>query len=326
MDPNTRGGPEGTQDPQTNPFEFGTVQQALRWTLDQLTRVGAGSRWLAEDERRHALQSEAETLLLWATGWSRTRFISSLLEELPPGAQTRLRQAVAARQSGLPLQYVTGEAAFFGRLFSVRPGCLIPRPETEVLADLAIAWIVKHGPASTVVDLGTGSGILAVTLRLECPQTRIYALDVSQEALEIAKENAHRLGAAAGMEFVHGDGLRWLRESAVPLQVLVSNPPYIPSYEVAELDDEVRLHEPHLALDGGEDGLAVYRVLSEIGDRRFAPGPAALFLEVGAGQAAEVLAMFDHPRWRNWQFDQEADMRGIFRVVWGFRRNLTGPP
>lgn len=377
-----------------------TVHEALLWVSAQLLAANVGSRWLTEAERQHALRMEAETMLLWATGWSRSRLISSLSDALAVNAQTKLREVVRRRASGLPLQYATGQAAFYGRLFSVQPGCLIPRPETEVLADLAIAWIRQHRPASTVVDLGTGSGILAITIRLECPQSTAYALDLAEAALDMARENARMLGAALspspspsfppssllraslspsppfspsvspspGIEFIYTDGLRWLQESAVPFNVLVSNPPYIPSRDVGALDDEVRLYEPRLALDGGEDGLAVYRALCELGDASFAPGPAALFLEVGEGQAEHVLAMFTESatasgltsrpglpsesglpsepaaggesrsglpsgpeaqtdvrlRWPNWEFAVEPDLRGVGRVVWGFRKQGFG--
>lgn len=339
-----------------------TVHEALLWVSAQLLAANVGSRWLTEEERQHALRMEAETMLLWATGWSRSRLISSFSDVLAVNAQTKLREVVRRRASGLPLQYATGQAAFYGRLFSVQPGCLIPRPETEVLADLAIAWIRQHCPGSTVVDLGTGSGILAITIRLECPQSMAYALDLAAAALDIARENARILGASLppplkpspppslspspGIELIHTDGLRWLQESAVPFNVLVSNPPYIPSRDVEALDDEVRLYEPRLALDGGEDGLAVYRALCELGDARFAPGPAALFLEVGEGQAEHVLAMFTESatggesrsglpsgpeaqtdvrlRWPNWEFAVEPDLRGVGRVVWGFRKQGFG--
>lgn len=297
-----------------------SVQEGLRFAIAELTAAGVGSRWLNEEERNHSLRSEAETLLLWATGWSRSRFVSSWQDELPAEAYAKLQEALEKRKSGLPLQYATGQAAFYGRLFSVRPGCLIPRPETELLADLAVDWIGAHRPSSTVADLGTGSGILAVTIRLECSQTTLYALDLSRKALDIARENAHLLGATPGIQFVHTDGLHWLKETPVSLNVLVSNPPYIPSKDVDELDAEVRLHEPRLALDGGEDGLEIYRVLSELGDARFAPGPAAIFLEVGEGQAESVLRMMQHSRWENWTFAAEADLRGVLRVVWGYRR------
>lgn len=359
-----------------------TVGPAMQWIMAELARARVGSRWLTDTERDHALRGEAEALLLWLTGWSRARLVSSLSEELPKPVRLRLKEAVAKRCQGLPLQYVMGQAAFYGRLFVVRPGCLIPRPETEILADLAVHWIQRYQPQAIVADVGTGSGILAVTIQLECPQTSVYAIDLSQEALDVAKENVDRL-APVNMHWVHDDGLRWLRgakaglsantrvgadvggdvdggsatgtvagtateneaevnadartgsdtkvnvsadtDTEVNVNVIVSNPPYIPSADVDHLDEEVRMHEPRLALDGGADGLDLYRGLSQLGEAIFAAGPAALFLEVGAGQAEDVLHLFTQGeqgdgRWPGWHFAVEADLRGLGRIVWGERR------
>lgn len=314
-----------------------TVGSTMKWIVTELARARVGSQWLTDTERDHVLRGEAEALLLWGTGWSRARLVSSLSEELAQPLVSQLEEAVAQRCQGLPLQYVTGQAAFYGRLFAVRSGCLIPRPETEILADLAVDWISRHQPQAIVADVGTGSGILAVTIQLECPQTSVYAIDLSGDALDIARDNAERLGPRK-LHWVHDDGLRWLRaaqpgtgadatgsSSAGNINVIVSNPPYIPSADVEQLDEEVRLYEPRLALDGGEDGLDLYRGFSQLGDTVFSPGPAALFLEVGAGQAEDVLHLFTQGEieavnlWPGWHFAVQADLRGLGRIVWGER-------
>jgi release factor glutamine methyltransferase len=175
-----------------------------------------------------------------------------------------------------------------------------------------------------VVDLGAGSGAIAVTIAIECPQTTVCGIDVSAAALRIAAENAQRLGARVAWRQM--DGRRWLTEACLQQvsrrpSVLVSNPPYIPSADVERLDPEVRQHEPRLALDGGPDGLTWYRSIRDAGAGLFADGPAALFLEVGHDQADAVLQLFREAahRWPDWRFEALPDLRGIMRVVWGQR-------
>lgn len=348
-----------------DPAAFPTVRAALASVTAELT--SAGSR---------APQADADLLMEWATGWSRTRILTSGADALPPEAANRLREAVAQRRRGVPVQYITGQAGFYGRLFAVREGCLIPRPETEVLAEAAIDWITTHAPTAHIVDLGSGSGALAVTLALECPQARVTALDVSPEAVAITEQNALRLGA--NISVMQTDGFAWLAAQAASpgggrtaaeetnaggqappaaaqrrvVQVLVSNPPYIPSAVIEELDAEVRDFEPILALDGGADGLDPYRRLADLGDAVFSPvGPVALFLEVGDDQADAVTQLFTNGtepnrdpnarlsrdaaiessrganaddggpqcRWPGWRFWDIADLRGVRRIVAGVR-------
>lgn len=300
-----------------------TYGDALRWVSSFLCDHAAGASWqtLPASEREKAARAEAETLLLWASGRTRLQVLTGLADPLPDAVQSALRAAVLRRAEGEPLQYITGEAPFYGRVFAVRCGCLIPRPETELLVDRAIAWLRAHRPSSRVCDLGAGSGVIAVTLALEVPEAQVWAVDVSEEALAIAEENARRLGTT--VRFARCDGLAWLRGAAgpPPPHLLVSNPPYIPTADLAGLAPEVRDWEPREALDGGPDGLAFYRALADAGPGVFDPsGPAALFLEVGMGQAEVVMALFrDGGRWEGWRFDAEPDLRGVLRVVWGER-------
>jgi release factor glutamine methyltransferase len=301
--------------------------EAVKWASSFLheNRMKATQREQSDDELTRGIRYEVESLFGWATGWSRIKILTSPADPLPPDAALRFRAAVEQRATGYPLQYIMGAADFYGRSFIVRPGCLIPRPETEVLAEAAIAWIQRYQPDASVMDIGTGSGILAVTIALEAPKAQVAAVDVSADALNIARENAAKNGADVG--FVHGDGVEWLKSGLLPngsrMNVVVSNPPYIPTGEVGGLDSEVRDWEPHLALDGGETGLDIYRRISAVGDGAFAPGRAALFLEVGAGQAETVKALFANAQarlWQKWAFDIIPDLRGIGRVVWGERR------
>ncbi|SFU64187.1 peptide chain release factor N(5)-glutamine methyltransferase [Alicyclobacillus macrosporangiidus] len=300
-----------------------TYGDALRWVSSFLCDHAAGASWqtLPAAERDQAARAEAETLLLWASGRTRLQVLTGLADPLPDAVQSALRAAVSRRAAGEPLQYITGEAPFYGRLFRVRRGCLIPRPETELLVERAVAWLRTHRPSGRVCDLGAGSGVIAVTVALEVPEAEVWAIDVSADALAIAEENARRLGAP--VRFSRGDGLAWLRGAAgpPPPHLLVSNPPYIPSADLAGLAPEVCDWEPREALDGGPDGLAYYRALAGAGPGVFHPaGPAALFLEVGMGQAEAVMALFrDDGRWRGWRFGAEPDLRGVLRVVWGER-------
>jgi release factor glutamine methyltransferase len=319
-----------------------TVAEALRLAAQAL-RSG---RYAHMDDR--SARNEAEWLLSWVAGWNRTTLLVSLPDALSPEVWVRFWEAVERRVNGEPLQYITGEASFFGRRFHVEPGCLIPRPETELLAEATIAYISSdNGRLVRTADIGTGSGALAVTIALECPQARVSAVDVSAEALRIAKGNAAHLGAAARVTFVLQDGIEWLASQsatqaaseaapqaapqtapqAAPqtapggLHVLISNPPYIASEDILSLDPDVRDHEPRLALDGGRDGLDFYRRLAALGQGIFAPGPAAIFLEVGHNQAKDVIDLFAAPDadFAGWTFDALRDLQGIDRVVRGVR-------
>lgn len=280
--------------------------------------------WLAlqpvpPDQPLHTARAEVEALLCSVAGWSQLALLTALSSPLSDPLAASLTAKVALRLQGQPLQYLLGEAPFYGRAFAVAPGCLIPRPETETLVQTAVAWIERYHPTAHVVDLGTGSGCIAVSIALACPQTTVVGVDISAAALQLAQANVAR--HAAPVRLLEHEGIAWLGNGspgATRPNVLVSNPPYIPSADIAALAAEVGQHEPHSALDGGADGLAVYRAISELGPGMFAPGPAACLFEVGAGQHADVLTMFaQSPQWRGWTFTVIPDLRGIGRVVQG---------
>ncbi|MCL6454672.1 MAG: peptide chain release factor N(5)-glutamine methyltransferase [Alicyclobacillus sp.] len=274
---------------------------------------------LSADEQRRRAEAEAEQLLRWATGWTRAEMLLHWADPLPVDAADQLSEAVSRRAAGEPLQYIVGAAGFFGRTFVVRPGCLIPRPETEILVEAAVRLAQAHRWQGACADLGTGSGAIAVTLKLECPQLCVTGVDISEVALAVARENGHRL--EADVRWVHADGVEWLkqwpmRSGDAGLHLLVANPPYIPTGHLGDLAAEVRAHEPALALDGGPDGLNFYRRLAEVGYAAFAPRSAAVLLEVGAGQAPAVAELF-RTRWLGWTWQIVPDLRGIGRVVQG---------
>lgn len=297
------------------------VAQWLRRSQQELSKARLWSQEMPEEEVLHRARFEAETLLLWVLRWDKTTMLTSLSDELSLPACEKLSALLAERMKGTPLQYITEAAPFYGRLFSVRPGCLIPRPETEVLVERAVDWIQVNRSAARVVDLGTGSGIIATTVKLECPDVEIEALDVSPEALDIARDNARQHGAQVEFRQVDGLfnlGMRAEGQGAVRIHVLLSNPPYIPTEDIHALEREVRDFEPKLALDGGEDGLDYYRRIADIGDAFFESGPAAIFFEVGASQAEAVVQLYQN--WSGWTFRPICDLRGIERVVFGERK------
>ena len=222
-----------------------------------------------------------------------------------------LDRIIGELAAGRPLQYVLGHTEFYGLDFQVREGVLIPRPETEEL----VRWIAES-PAPdnpAVLDVGTGSGCIAVTLARLIPESRITAVDISEKALSIARENARRLDAK--VDFRQGDALGELfpgqREQ---FDLIVSNPPYIPRADIETLDTSVKDYEPHLALDGGEDGLDFYRSISEKWKAALAPG-GRLYFEVGIGQADAVLRIMRAQGFGDIQVVK--DHHDIPRVVFG---------
>ncbi len=180
-----------------------------------------------------------------------------------------------------PVQYVLGEAFFFGRRFAVNPHVLIPRPETEEL----VAWIASEAkPDSAILDIGTGSGCIAVSLALELPGSEVSALDVSMEALKVARQNASALGAR--IQFIHDDIRGYASEEKY--DVVVSNPPYVRHLEKAQIRDNVLKYEPHLALFvEDDDALLFYRLIAQFATRSLRPG-GLLFFEINQYLAHET--------------------------------------
>lgn len=214
----------------------------------------------------------AELLLAHALGCDRVRLYLDFDKPLGDPELSRYRELVKRRAEGEPTAYLTGAREFYGRRFAVDARVLVPRPETELLAEAALAALPEGGAA---LDLGTGSGALAVTLALGRPGARVTAVDLSADALAVAAANAAALGAA--VTFLQGDLFGPLPAGA-RFDVIASNPPYVPTGELAGLMREVR-REPRLALDGGPDGLAVLRRLVAEAPRWLAPG-GQLMLEM----------------------------------------------
>lgn len=229
-----------------------TVSAALDWTRT----------YLAEKGDEHPRRS-AEWLLSAATGLSRIELYAFHDRPLTPEERALLRAAVKRRAEGEPLQYVTGEVAFRHIVVKVRPGVLIPRPETEILAGEVLSAI-SGTVEPRVADICTGSGCIALAIAHEHPGAQVWATDISREAIDVAADNATRLMPDERVTVHEGDLFTALPPGLIgTLDAIVSNPPYIPSADVPELPAEVAGFEPHLALDGGEDGLDVYRRILE---------------------------------------------------------------
>lgn len=250
-----------------------TIRHALRGAVTRLDSARVSSPALT-----------ARLLLERVTGRPREWLLAHDGEALAEvAAFERLLARVEARE---PLAYVLGRRAFFDLDLLVDPRVLIPRPETELLVELALEAVAGH-PSPVVIDVGTGSGAAAIAIARHAPRARVIATDVSADALDVARANAARNGVA-NLEFTQGDLL-----DAVPgvaADVIVANLPYVAREEIDALPPEIQAHEPRVALDGGGDGLdLVRRLLAQIAARHDAPRHAA-YLEIGASQGPAALS------------------------------------
>lgn len=224
---------------------------------------------------------EAELLLSSVTGLSRASLLAHPDQVLPIPHCTTYLSLLHSRASGYPLPYLTRRIEFYGLEFAVTPDVLIPRPETETLVDLARQFQPRR-----IVDVGTGSGCIAVALAVHLPEARVFASDISAAALRVAAANVRRYGVQERVHLVRGD---LVTPFAGPVDLVVSNPPYVAEQEWLSLPVSV-WHEPHMALDGGADGLEVIRRLLLAAPRILRPG-GTLLVEIGAVQGQAVAAL-----------------------------------
>lgn len=223
-----------------------------------------------------------------ATGWSRTQLLAGLRESFPDARAAVLEAATARRLAREPLAYITGHREFFGLDLLVDKRVLVPRQETECLVEQVVAIATEHYRDSVAIaDVGTGSGAIAIAIAATLPQSRIYAIDASEAALEVAQENVRRHGLEARVNLLQGDLLAPL---ATRVDIMVANLPYVPVREWEGLQPEIRLYEPKGALLAGERGLdCIVRLLEQTRAMREQPGWIAL--ELGEGQADAVSAI-----------------------------------
>ena len=236
---------------------------------------------------------EAGALLSHVIGKDRTFLISHAEDSLGESEQERFAEAIARRAVGEPAQYITGTQDFYGRAFCVTPAVLIPRPETELLVEAALQ--VMNADAR-ICDVGTGSGCIAITLVCEKGDVRAVAVDVSEAALEVAKENAREHSVGQRIDFQVSDCFSGLDENTDQFDLIVSNPPYVAANQLLGLQREVRDHEPQVALSPGEDGLSIIRRLLNDAPR-FIRGNGHLIMEIGFDQGEAVQNLVDENVW-----------------------------
>lgn len=221
--------------------------------------------------------------------------IRVLREDLDIGDSTSdegiFAKAIQRVLYGEPVQYVTGRASFFGYFFKVNPSVLIPRPETEELVALALEEIPKNQKIQ-VLDIGTGSGCIAITIALERPNAEVIAVDISEKAIEVAQENATRLGVDVRFEKMDFLKMGWMELNWPKVDVVISNPPYVDSSETSKMSEETLSHEPGMALfPPGEDPLVFYRKMADHIGKIMQVG-GRLFLEINEYRSREVQEIF----------------------------------
>lgn len=283
-------------------MNFHTVREARQWA----------SLFL---EKHHREKQVADFLLIHHLQWNRARLLADLREPFPPErADDFVRDVQAHAIDGVPLQHLTGKESFYGRIFKVNDQVLIPRPETEELVEIVLKQIDGINQPLTVVDVGTGSGVIAITLKKERPDLDVLATDISEGALQVARKNAslHQ----AGVCFYQGNYLKPLIDKNIRADVVISNPPYIPLHQKDQLSEVVKNYDPSLALFGGEDGLDAYREiirqLSAVKKKKI-----CLAFEIGYDQGEAVAGMIKG------SFPEsspviEKDMNGKDRIVYSW--------
>lgn len=282
-----------------------TVREVIQRSTEFLQRHGVDS------PRLHA-----ELLLAHLLKLPRLQLYLNHDRALAEPELTALRALVQRRSKREPLQHLVGSTSFGGLEITVSPAALIPRPETETLAELAAAALAKcASPTPVALDFGTGTGCLAIALATHCKAAQVHALDISDPALALARTNAQRHGLAERISFHLGDGFGAL-PAELRFDLFVSNPPYIPTAEIATLQAEVRDFDPHAALDGGVDGLDFYRLLAREAPAWLNTG-GGLFAEFGDGQETALQSLFNDSGWR--AVAVHRDLTGRPRVLEAWR-------
>ena len=279
-----------------------TVLEAIQKSTEFLAKKGVESPRL-----------QIELLLAHLLKLPRMKLYLNFERVLTPAETDALRELVKRRGRREPLQHITGSISFCGLEIAVNRHALVPRPETELLAEAGWEFLNREGrragvPNSgtaarhpspngfpTALDFGTGTGCIAIALAVKCPQAIIMATDISAEALALAKENAVRHNVAGQIRFLQGDGFTIFPTDA-SFDLIVSNPPYIPSAEIATLQPEVRDFDPCAALDGGVDGLDFYRRLA-VEAKSFLKPNGKIMLEFGDGQDRTIRNIFEAEKW-----------------------------
>lgn len=273
-----------------------TIEQALKFAKLQIEPVSDSS------------SLDAQVLLGEIIQKNRAYILAHPEQTLSEEQQAHFAEWVRRRTAGEPVAYILGRRAFFDREIAVTRDVLIPRPETELLLEQGLAFVKKH-PSAAIIDVGTGSGALAVTLAAHCPQAQVYAVDISPSALAIARYNAFL--NRVHITFFDGNLLEPLIARQLRVNLIMANLPYIASEELAKL--EVSRHEPRLALDGGADGLdLIRRLLAQI--PQVCHPRTMILLEIGADQGDAVLALAQNAL-SSYQAEILKDYAGLDRII-----------
>jgi release factor glutamine methyltransferase len=262
-----------------------TVLEVIQKSAEFLSRKGVESPRL-----------QAELLLAHALKLPRMKLYLNFERQLTPAEADTTRELVKRRGQREPLQHILGSTSFCGFEIAVNRHVLVPRPETELLAEHGWQFLSTRNPQpATALDFGTGSGCIAIALAAKCPAAAIVALEISPDALTLAQQNAARHGVAERIRFLQGEALAILPDG-IRFELVISNPPYIPSAEIESLQPEVRDYDPRGALDGGPDGLDCIRLLAAQAASRLQSG-GRLMVEFGDGQAEAVQRIFEAQKW-----------------------------
>jgi release factor glutamine methyltransferase len=278
-----------------------SVHERLVEARQVLTRAGIDGDEAALD---------TEVLARHVLGWDRARLIACWRDPAPAGFTEEFARLVARRTSREPVSYITGHREFWGLEFDVTPDVLIPRPETELVVEEALRFSREVRLPGSVIDVGTGSGCIAIALAAELPLSHVVATDISPAALAVARRNAARLGVEHRLTLINGDLLDGTPAAA---DLIVSNPPYVPAGDAPTLQPEVGRHEPPVALFGGDgDGLDLVRRLLGCASPHLAPG-GRLIVEFGFGQARPFGIAAQQAGWEI--VAMIPDLQGIPRVA-----------
>lgn len=280
-----------------------TYQEACRQVTNRLRELNI------EDAA-----SDAWILLEYVTGMDRARYFVDGMQDMDPEQEQRYLELAAKREQRIPVQHLTGVQEFMGMNFHVNEHVLVPRQDTEILVEAAEHVIRKlekerQGMPVSLLDMCTGSGCIAISLKARNPQTVCMAADISEPALEVAVRNARELGAE--VTFIKSDMFAGVEGT---FDLITSNPPYIPTKVIEELEEEVRLHDPFGALDGREDGLHFYRILAELSPRYLKDG-GQLYMEIGHDQSEAVEELLREAGFE--QIRTQKDLAGLDRVTSG---------
>jgi release factor glutamine methyltransferase len=261
-----------------------TVLEAIQKSTDFLAKKSVESPRL-----------QTELLLAHLLQMPRMKLYLNFDRPLTTAETDRLRDVIKRRSLREPLQHITGSMSFCGYEMKVNRHVLVPRPETELLAECGWNFLGGRTGFAPALDFGTGSGCLAIVLAAKCPAAQITAVDISEESLALARINAGHNQVADRIQFLAGDGFAAVPENAT-FDLIISNPPYIPTEEIPTLQPEVRDFDPRAALDGGANGLKFYELLAGHAAGWLRPG-GKMMMEFGDGQAPAIRALFESEKW-----------------------------